>query len=151
MSDHGARLPVRHEVVDGSQLPESQGVVAFLSGQKRNGPWLLAPSTRLVAVLGSVELDLREAQLSDGETIIELFCLLGSVEIIVPPGVRVLNEGDSFAGNFEVQAGDWEPGRVAPVVRLRGSCYLGDVEVRQQAFGESARQARKRRKLTRGG
>lgn len=150
MNNRTAGLPVRHEVVDGSELPERQGVVAFLSGQKRDGPWLLSPATRLVAVLGSVELDLREAQFADGETVIEVFCLLGGVEIIVPPGVRVLNEGDSFAGNFELQAGDWTTDRSAPLVRLRGSCYLGGVEVRQQAFGESPRQARKRRKLARG-
>jgi hypothetical protein len=99
-----------------------------------------------VSTLGSVELDLREAELGDGESVIEIFCLLGSVEVIVPPGVRVLNEGDSLAGNFTLQPGDWSGSPMAPVVRLTGSCYLGEVEVRQQAFGESARQARKRLK-----
>jgi hypothetical protein len=139
-------LPVRHRVVTPEALPERHGVVAFLSNQRRDGSWRLAANTRVVSTLGSVELDLREAELGDGESVIEIFCLLGSVEVIVPPGVRVLNEGDSLAGNFTLQAGDWSGSPMAPVVRLTGSCYLGEVEVRQQAFGESARQARKRLK-----
>jgi predicted membrane protein len=140
------RLPLRHRVVSVETLPERHGVVAFISAQTRDGPWRLAEHTRVVAVLGSVELDLREAELGDGESVVEIFCALGSVEIIVPPGVRVLNEGGSLAGNFTVVSGNWSSDPSDPVIRLTGSCYVGDVEVRQQAFGETARQARKRQK-----
>jgi Cell wall-active antibiotics response LiaF, C-terminal len=149
--DTGLPMPARHRVVRHDQLPSTQGVVAFISGQTRDGPWRLSPSTRVVTVLGSAELDLREAELSEGESVIEIFCLLGSVEIIVPPGVRVLNEGDSLAGNFAMKAGDWDAAPDAPVVRVIGSAYLGDVEIRQQAFGESERAARKRLKRLRKG
>ena len=140
------RFPVRHRVVTMTDLPDRHGVVAFVSSQTRNGPWRLAGTTRVVSVLGNVELDLREAELGDGESVVEIFCMLGSVEIIVPPGVRVINEGDSLAGNFSLQPGDWSTDPSAPVIRLTGSCYVGDVEIRQQAFGETVRQARKRLK-----
>jgi len=132
-------------------LPEKQGVVAFVSSQQRAGPWRLAPATRVVSVLGNVELDLREAELADGESVVEVFCLLGNVEVIVPPGVRVLNDGDTLAGSFALEAGDWDIVPGAPVVRIMGTAYLGNVEIRQQAFGETPREARKRRKRLRRG
>jgi hypothetical protein len=132
-------------------LPGKQGVVAFLSNQERAGPWRLSPATRIVSVLGNVVLDLREAEVGDGETEVEIFCMLGNVEIIVPPGVRVYNEGDSLGGNFELQGGDWATDPDLPIVRVTGSAYLGNVEIRQQAFGETPREARKRRKRLRKG
>lgn len=142
-------VPVRHRVVGPGQLPGNHGVVAFVSSQRRTGPWQLAPATRVVSVLGDVELDLREAELADGETVIEIFALLGNVEIVVPPGVRVLNEGDTLAGTFNQEAGDWDTAPGAPVVRVVGTSYLANVEIRQQAFGETPREARRRRKRVR--
>jgi hypothetical protein len=133
--------------VEPAALPERQGVVAFLSSQQRRGPWRLSPATRVVSVFGSAELDLREVDLAAGESVVEVFCLLGSVEIIVPPGVRVLHDGSALVGSFEVEADDrGADGRDHAVLRITGNAYLGSVEVRQQAFGESAREARKRRR-----
>jgi hypothetical protein len=139
-------VPIRHRVVPSHQLPAKHGVVAFLSSQEREGRWRLAPETRVASVLGNVELDLREADLSAGESVIEIFCLLGNVEIVVPPEVRVLNEGDSLGGNFALQPGDWDMDESAPILRITGSAYLGSVEIRQLAVGETPGQARRRRK-----
>src|SRR5215467_5866566 len=41
--------------------------VAILSGTKRAGPWLVPPAYTAVAVLGSVELDLRHARFAAAE------------------------------------------------------------------------------------
>ncbi|HEX9563516.1 MAG TPA: LiaF domain-containing protein [Gemmatimonadaceae bacterium] len=148
-------VPIRHRVVhrsaESADLPAKQGIVAFVSSQERTGPWRLSPETRVVSIFGSAELDLREADLVDGESVIEIFCLLGNVEIVVPPGVRVVNEGDGLAANFAVEAGDRDLDPGAPVLRITGSAYLGNVEVRHQAFGETPRQARRRRKRLRKG
>ncbi len=150
MSDGGG-IVRRHTTVRPEDLPSNHGVVAFLSHQKRLGSWQLAPETRVVSVVGQAELDLREADLSGGESTIEIFCVLGGVEIIVPPGVRVLNEGDSIAGSFEMKSGDWETLPGSPTIRITGNAYLGSVEIFQRAYGESARDARRRIRRSRRG
>lgn len=141
---------VHHTIVPASAVPERKGVLAVLSGQEHAGKWALARKTRIVAALGSVELDLREADIAEGESEIEVVCVLGSVEIVVPPGIRVISDGATLAGTFELRADTVEALPAdAPVVRIQGSVYFGAVDTRVQLWGETERAARKRRKRRR--
>src|SRR5437667_12128160 len=73
---------------EGEQLvPQSQsmsGVVSFLSSNERNGRWQLPRKFRALAVMGNVEIDLREAEIGDGLSVIEAILVLGQVEISSP-------------------------------------------------------------------
>lgn len=105
-------------------------MVVFFSSTKREGRWTLPRALRVAAVMGSAELDLREAAFAEGVSEIEVMAVLGNVEIFVPVGVRVECSGEALAGNFEVRmsgAPDVAPG--APVLRIRGSAYFANVEV----------------------
>ncbi|MFL5478626.1 MAG: LiaF domain-containing protein [Gemmatimonadaceae bacterium] len=108
------------------------GVVSFLSSNEKKGPWQLSRRFRALAVLGSVELDLRTAEVGYGLSEIEAVALLGNVEITVPPDIAVECDGDSFMGNFVLKY----DGRVSPsmanrerIVRITGSAYAGSVTV----------------------
>lgn len=139
-------VPVRHVVVPAGQVSEREGVVTFLSGTTRKGRWTLARHTRHAIVLGNVTLDLREAEIADGVSEIEVMAVFGNCEVIVPPGVRVECGGAGFFGNFEVKmtgAPDFPPG--APIVRIRGSAYFSNVEAMVKAVGR--RELRAERKL----
>lgn len=113
--------------------PRSQsGVVSFLSSNERKGPWQLPRKFRALSVLGSVELDLRNAEVGYGFYEIEAVAVLGSVEIIVPPDVTVDCDGDNFMGSFTLKY----DGKASPVmanrektIRISGTAYLGSVEV----------------------
>jgi hypothetical protein len=95
---------------------------------------------RVVAVAGSVELDLREALIAEGTTHIELRSIAGSVEITVPPGVRVEWEGDSVVGSYVFAAGRHRaPGPGAPVIRISGTAIFSSVEAKVRAVGEGWR------------
>ena len=122
---------------DELQLAENEraqqaGVVSFLSSNEREGRWQLPRRFRALAVLGNVELDLREAEIGYGLSSIEAVAVLGNVEIKAPPDVTVECDGDSFMGSFTLRY----EGRASPsmanrekIVRVSGSAYAGAVTV----------------------
>jgi predicted membrane protein len=83
-------------------------------------------------VLGNVELDLREAEIGYGLSVIEAVAVLGNVEIKVSPEISVECDGDSLMGSFTLKY----EGRASPsmasrdkIVRVTGSAYAGAVTV----------------------
>jgi hypothetical protein len=129
--------------------PERQTEVAIWSGRVRKGPWRPARSIRAVACMGGVELDFREALFPPGETRIHAAAVMGAVEILVPPGVRVETDGFAFMGGFEEETGGPgvpPPAPGAPVLRVSGFAFMGAVEVSSRLPGESVRDARRRKK-----
>jgi hypothetical protein len=100
--------------------------------------------------MGSVELDLREAILSEGDTVIEVIAFMGSVEILLPPGVRVDLQGDALAGEYSFMP---DPTALAPVgaprIVLSGNAILASVEAESRYAGERKRDAQRRVKAAR--
>ncbi|MFC4907929.1 DUF1707 SHOCT-like domain-containing protein [Actinomadura gamaensis] len=111
-------------------------VVAILTESKRGGRWLVEPQTHANALLGKVMLDLRQAVLSQREVTINCSCVLGEVEIIVPPGVRVLSSATAVLGQVDVPFDDPEDPD-PPTVRITGFTLLGQIGVRRRAVGEA--------------
>ena len=62
--------------------------VAILGGVDRGGTWVVPPRHSVVAVLGGVQLDLREARFSQREVTIDVFTLMGGVDIMVGDDVE---------------------------------------------------------------
>jgi len=122
---------------DQAQLAENTrasqaGVVSFLSSTEREGRWQVPRHFRALAVLGNVELDLREAEVGYGLSVIEAVAVLGNVEIKVSPEITVECDGDSLMGTFTLRY----EGRASPsmasrekIVRVTGSAYAGAVTV----------------------
>ena len=110
-------------------VPERSVVAAFMGGNVRKGSWAVPRRLKVVAVMGGVELDLRQARLAPGLTEIECFAVMGGVEIIVPPGVRVEAMGMAVMGGFETNAGDaTATAPDLPWIRLSGLAIMGGVE-----------------------
>ena len=105
---------------------------AVLSSINRNGRWRLARRSRVVAVLGNVKLDLREAVMPGAEIEIAVKAVLGSVEIVVPEGVQVVPSGGGILSSQEVKVA---PAALAgaPVIRLEFSGALGSISVHSRS------------------
>ena len=117
------------EVPAGTPAPSLS--LAIMSGARRAGPWLVPPSYTAVAIMGGVELDLRDARFAAAEVTIRAFCLMGGVSITVPEDMAVDVSGIGIMGGFDHRAsGPGAPG--APHLRVVGFALMGGVDVRRK-------------------
>ena len=122
--------------------PGSGVSIAILGGVDRGGAWVVPPRHSVVAVLGGVQLDLREARFSQREVTIDVFTLMGGVDITVGEDVEVDVSGVGIMGGFDHRAtGPGLPG--APRVRVVGVAVMGGVNVKRRPV-KQARQSRNR-------
>ena len=131
---------------DGS-VPARGFAFAVMGGVERKGTWVVPRYLKIVAVMGGAEIDLREARFGPGVTEIDIFAMLGGVEVLVPPGVRIECSGAAVAGGFETDTDDvGVPSPATPVLRLSGIAIFGGVEAQTRYPGESARDHKRRRR-----
>ncbi|MEY9214189.1 DUF1707 and DUF2154 domain-containing protein [Thermobifida halotolerans] len=119
--------------------PSAEGVeniVAVFAHADRGGRWLVEPRTNTSTLFGSVSLELREAVLSQREVVIQCGLLFGSLELTVPPGVRVVNQVTPVFGDVSLKRADSAVPADAPTVRLTGTAIFSTVSVRTRARKE---------------
>jgi hypothetical protein len=117
---------------------EVANTVAVFASTVRRGAWRVPERTNAVAVLGSVELDLREAVPLAAQVTIVASAILGSIEIIVPDGADVDLHGVAFLGDKSARTAPAVPGGLQ--VRVQATAVLGSISVTSkprpaQAFG----------------
>ena len=131
----GPRVDLRKEQAPAPPPPQSPHLVAVFSGVERKGRWLVEPTTTVTCVFGGAELDFRQAVLSKGEVTLNVTCVFGGVNVVVPPGVRVVGSNFAVFGGTDLPEDDTvDPD--APVIRLTGMLLFGGVSVERRAAGE---------------
>jgi predicted membrane protein len=86
----------------------------------------------LTALLGSVELDLRRAQISDPDKLvrIEVIAVLGSVKLRIPETWRLGLLGTPILGSYEDKTiPQARVDQATATLTITGSCILGSVEI----------------------
>lgn len=108
------------------------GVVSFLSSNERRGHWELPRRFRALAVMGNVELDLREAEVGYGVSVIEAVAVMGNIEITIPAEIAVECDGDTLLGSFTLKYDGANPGAAnrERMIRITGTAYAANVEVK---------------------
>lgn len=86
----------------------------------------------LTAVLGGVDLDLRQARLDPAGATVTATAVLGGIEILVPRDWRVVTGGTPLLGGIDDarEPQDPAPPVDAPVLRVDAFAVMGGVEVR---------------------
>jgi len=126
--------------------PRSTFSIAIMSGAQRMGRWVVPRTYVGVAVMGGIELDLRDAQFSEPEVTIHAYTLMGGIEITVPEDIDVDVSGIAFMGGFDHNAsGPGVPG--APRVRVIGFALMGGVDVKRKPPKKAIKDARVDRQL----
>jgi hypothetical protein len=116
------RAPVPEVAADGG------AEIAFWSGVERR---VSSPDFRradLTAIMGGIELDLRGASTATGTAVVDVFALMGGIEITVPTDWVVVNQILPILGGVE----DKSTGTQASQHRLilRGFVLMGGVEIK---------------------
>lgn len=94
---------------------------------KRGGRWRLDRDMELGAVVGSVKLDLRRAEMAAPVVHLHVRTVLGSVKIWVPHAISVEVSGQTVLGSRTVAEEAPRPG--APLLRLRVDTVVGTVKI----------------------
>jgi hypothetical protein len=109
-------------------------IIAIFGGATRKGPWQAEPVIEILTVFGGAELDFRDAILPGKEVILKATTVMGGVEVIVPPEMRVVDNGIAILGGREIAGNpDKAASPDAPVLRIEGACILGGMEVKRKA------------------
>src|SRR5215471_15148822 len=84
--------------------PRNKFSIAVMSGARRKGWWVLPRSYVAVAIMGGVELDLREASFSEPEVTLHAYTLMGRIQSTGPHDLEVDGSGFACMGGFDHHA-----------------------------------------------
>ncbi len=116
-----------------SQAPAPSGaepelIVTLFGATERRGRWQPRRNLSVLTLFGSASLDLRAATFTDNTCEINVFCLFGAVDVLVPEGVDVQNHALAVFGSSEAKGTPPAPG--APTVVVRGFVGFGSIAAR---------------------
>jgi hypothetical protein len=133
-------------VHDNPARPETKGLTAIMGGFERQGPWVVPKRLRTRVFWGGGVLDFRDADFGPGVTEMHVFCMMGGLQIIVPPQLAVDVEVTSIMGGVDQRHAPMAPDPGRAILRITGTVVMGGLDIETRLPGESARQARKRAK-----
>jgi hypothetical protein len=108
--------------------PHRISMFALMSGVSRRVIGMPFRGAAATAVMGGIELDLRQATLPD-DAVIDLFAFWGGIEIVVPRDWIVVNQGFALMGGIEDKTGN-VPRPGGPRLFIRGMALMGGVEIK---------------------
>ncbi len=143
------RVPSRTTLPD-DQISDHSLVVGIMGGGGREGAWIPARNNWAVGIMGGCRLDFRDAQLGPGVTEVRVFAVMGGIEILAPPDVRVECSGVGIMGGFGI-SGQYHPPADphAPTIRVTGLAVMGGAGITIRHSGETAGDAKRRLKAER--
>jgi hypothetical protein len=125
------REPVVAAAASGTATMDSaseSSAVAFWSGVRRRIASSAFSRADYVAVMGAVEVDLRPATTAGGKAEIEVFVLMGGIEIQVPPDWNVVNQAIVVMGGVNDRSTGAQG--AANTLVIRGMVLMGGVEIK---------------------
>lgn len=73
---------------------------AIMSGIERKNDWKLSNQS-YIAFMGGIDLDLRVAEIPEGNTYLQLTAIMGGIDIIAPGDVEIICKNTSFLGGID--------------------------------------------------
>jgi hypothetical protein len=91
----------------------------------------------LSAIMGGVELDLREARPADGPVMVDAFAFMGGIDIVVPPNWTVEFHAMPIMGGMQDSRGPSAGAEVAGTLVVRGMVFLGGLQLSDEPTGRT--------------
>jgi hypothetical protein len=135
-ASRSARPAVRAPDADRDRVAAGRAATSIkdagiIAGFWRTGQWMVGRTFRGLAVIGTGEIDLRQARFIDGETTIHATAIIGSITVVVPEDAEVHVGGTGIIGGFDHHdEGPGTPG--APRITVTGFVFCGSVAVERR-------------------
>ena len=115
--------------------PPRSRMLSIMASTKRVGRWLVPRDLRAFTMMSDTTLDLTNAAMPVGGIVnVELTAIMTSFRVIVPPGMRVVNDLHSLLSDVASAADELLPNEYTsprvPVIRLTGTAFMSDVKVK---------------------
>lgn len=120
------------------------GRFAFMGGANVGGPepWKLEGGSYF-AFMGGIEMDLTQAEIAEGETVLDLTAIMGGIEVKIPKDLPVVYEGSAILGGIVFK--DQEDGGIianrkiehnldqanGSKVRIQATTIMGGIEIKE--------------------
>ena len=127
-----APMSPRQQVMTGMEARRGR-LLAIMGESRRTGRWLVPSQLRVVSLMSDTQLDLTQAVMASGLAEIHVTAMWSSCRLIVPPGMRVINEMHAVMASVTSNADEMDPPGVsrtnAPTIRLTGTAFMAEVKV----------------------
>ncbi len=111
-----------------ADIKDGDSVTAILAGSNKQATSDDYKGTKVTAVLGGVELDLRQVKIKK-EASISVFAFMGGVELYVPKDVIVRNQTTAILGGVEDSSRN-DTTKNASVLYITGDVILGGIDIK---------------------
>lgn len=109
--------------------PEVQRIRTVMGSRTYRGNWLASRSVELRCIMAETVLDFRDVELPRGRIEVQVLCVMCSLEILVPPEVRVEIESSPVFAEVEEHGGR-SPDAPETTIVVRGPIVFAGVEIR---------------------
>jgi hypothetical protein len=131
------RSPETRPASKASRVPtaysgNSGRIVSIMGESRRMGQWQVPQRLDVVSVMSDTTIDLTQAVMPSGVVDIDMRVVWAACKVVVPPGMRVINEMHAIMASVHSKAEDAEPGRgvpFPPTIRLTGFALMSEVKV----------------------
>lgn len=126
---HSSPVEPEKWVNENANMEDTVDLFAILSGNSIINQSLNFKGGKATAILGGINLDLRQAQLYNNQAFLDVTALFGGVEIHVPDTWRVELKGTPILGGIENQTKP-NPDSDAPVLKIAATAMFGGIDIK---------------------
>jgi len=113
-------------------VPNSGRILSIMGESRRMGRWQVPQRLEVVSVMSDMKIDLTQAVMPAGVVEIDMRVVMAACKVVVPPGMRVINELHALMASVHSKADDATTGTgaaYAPTIRLTGFAVMSEVKV----------------------
>lgn len=113
-------------------VPNRGRILSIMGESRRMGRWQVPQRLEVAAVMSDMKIDLTQAVMPAGIVEIDMRVVMAACKVVVPPGMRVINEMHALMASVHSKADDAPAvagSAYAPTIRLTGFALMSEVKV----------------------
>jgi hypothetical protein len=113
-----------------SAIPNSGRILSIMGESRRLGRWQVPQRLEVVSIMSDTKIDLTQAVMPAGIVEIDMRVVWAACKVVVPPGMRVINEMHAIMASVHSKPDDRPTSNsFAPTIRLTGMALMAEVKV----------------------